>query len=160
MKKKMQKGFSLVELMVVIAIIAILAAVAIPMYSNYTTRAKIGTALASIGGLKAQVAENLANGVDGNLNLTYVGESKSGMVYGTGVNTDGDITLTFTSPVSGSVVLAPNNNGGSVTWNCISNSTVLGSSGSAVNANSPAISGTAVQAAIGQALLPSPCTGA
>ncbi|KFJ43851.1 prepilin-type N-terminal cleavage/methylation domain-containing protein [Francisella philomiragia] len=61
MKKKMQKGFSLVELMVVIAIIAILAAVAIPMYSNYTTRAKIGGALTAVGGVKTEIAEALAN---------------------------------------------------------------------------------------------------
>ncbi|QWU99680.1 pilin [Francisella salimarina] len=160
MKKKIQKGFSLVELMVVIAIIAILAAVAIPMYSNYTTRAKIGTALASVGGLKAQVAENLANSVNGDSNVTYVGEQKTGMAYGTGVNAAGDITLTFTSPVSGSVVLSPNNNGGSVTWNCISTSSAISSSGSAVNASSPALGGTATQAEIAQALLPSPCTGA
>ncbi|WP_432773438.1 pilin [Francisella salimarina] len=61
MKKKIQKGFSLVELMVVIAIIAILAAVAIPMYSNYTTRAKIGGALTAVGGVKSEIAEALAN---------------------------------------------------------------------------------------------------
>ncbi|WP_265658912.1 pilin [Francisella philomiragia] len=158
MKKKMQKGFSLVELMVVIAIIAILAAVAIPMYSNYTTRAKIGTALASIGGLKAQVAENLANNVNGNENVTYVGETKSGMTYGTGVDNNGNITLTFTSPVSGSVILAPNNNGGSVTWNCVSNTTAIQNSGSSVS--STVLNGTNTQDPIAQALLPSPCTGA
>ncbi|MDE4986322.1 prepilin-type N-terminal cleavage/methylation domain-containing protein, partial [Francisella tularensis subsp. holarctica] len=50
MKKKMKKGFSLVELMVVIAIIAILAAVAIPLYSNYTTRAPLGSDLSALGG--------------------------------------------------------------------------------------------------------------
>ena len=59
--KKLQKGFSLVELMIVIAIIAILAAVAIPMYSNYTARAKIGSALSSIGGVKTEIAESLSN---------------------------------------------------------------------------------------------------
>lgn len=157
MKKKIQKGFSLVELMVVIAIIAILAAVAIPMYSNYTTRAKIGTALASVGGLKAQVAENLANGVNGNENLTYVGETKSGMTYGTGVDQNGNITLSFTSPVSGSVILAPNNNGGSVTWECVSNAGAISTSGSSIS--STVLNGETITDTIGQALLPSPCSG-
>ena len=57
----MQKGFSLVELMVVIAIIAILATVAIPMYSNYTVRSKIGSELAKVGGAKTDIAEQISN---------------------------------------------------------------------------------------------------
>ncbi|MDE5007179.1 prepilin-type N-terminal cleavage/methylation domain-containing protein, partial [Francisella tularensis subsp. holarctica] len=61
MKNKMQKGYSIVELMLVIAIIAILAAVAIPMYSNYTTRAQLGFDLSALGGAKATVAEKIAN---------------------------------------------------------------------------------------------------
>ena len=85
MKKKMQKGFSLVELMEVIAIIAILAAVAIPMYSNYTTRAKIGSALTAVGGVKSEIAEALSNNqtpTSSNVNLptgvTLTGASSSG----------------------------------------------------------------------------------
>ena len=61
MKKQMQKGFSLVELLIVIAIAAILLAVAIPMYTNYTVRAKIGSELAKVGGVKADVAEQISN---------------------------------------------------------------------------------------------------
>ncbi len=62
MKKTMQKGFSLVELMVVIAIIAILAAVAVPMYSNYTDRARISGEISQLGAAKNAVAEALIAG--------------------------------------------------------------------------------------------------
>lgn len=46
--------------MVVIAIIAILSAVAVPMYANYTTRAKIASEVSKIGGVKADIAEQIS----------------------------------------------------------------------------------------------------
>ena len=60
--KKLKGGFSLIELMLVIAIIAILAAVAIPMYNNYTTKANIAAEILQFGGIKADVAENISSG--------------------------------------------------------------------------------------------------
>ncbi|KQW89182.1 precorrin-2 dehydrogenase [Massilia sp. Root418] len=56
MKKQAQAGFTLIELMIVVAIIGILAAVAIPAYSDYTVKAKVANALASAGSLKTGVA--------------------------------------------------------------------------------------------------------
>ena len=120
--KKMQKGFSLVELMVVIAIIAILAAVAIPMYSNYTTRAKISAEIGELGGVKADVSEKIANTdtTSGTIAITAVlaDTADSGLPEGTGIAADGTITKT-SKAISGSAIkLTPSIGTGTVTWAC------------------------------------------
>jgi type IV pilus assembly protein PilA len=64
MMKTNQKGFTLIELMIVIAIVGILAAVALPAYQDYTVRAKISEPLALLGEAKTSVTEfYVANGV-------------------------------------------------------------------------------------------------
>ncbi len=60
-RRQMQKGFTLIELMIVVAIIGILAAVALPAYTDYTIRAKVSEGVIIASGAKATIAENLAN---------------------------------------------------------------------------------------------------
>ena len=113
MKKKMQKGFSLVELMVVIAVIAILAAVAIPMYSNYTIRAQLGTRMAQLSEIKAEVAEGIANN-----NGSATGVTAENLPSGVSV-VDGVITQVTSDIVSGSsMTLTPTVDSGAITWAC------------------------------------------
>jgi type IV pilus assembly protein PilA len=57
MKRSMQKGFTLIELMIVVAIIGILAAVALPAYQDYTARAQASEASTLLAGLKTPIAE-------------------------------------------------------------------------------------------------------
>ena len=59
--KKNQQGFTLIELMIVVAIIAILAAIAIPQYNDYTARAQLSEAFTLASGLKTPIAEAYAN---------------------------------------------------------------------------------------------------
>lgn len=61
MKKQMQKGFTLIELMIVVAIIGILAAVAIPAYQDYTARSRVTEGLNLAGEAKTIVADNASN---------------------------------------------------------------------------------------------------
>ena len=59
--KKMQQGFTLIELMIVVAIIGILAAVALPAYQDYTVRARVSELAVAGAAAKATVSENISN---------------------------------------------------------------------------------------------------
>jgi len=126
--KNTQKGFTLVELMVVIAIIAILAAVAIPMYSNYVNKARISTALGNIGTLKVNIAEQNTNSnpteggiLTGVLAVDNPAVTDNGATYTTTVKVGtGDIKMAFTAPVTGDITMVPTitGSGSIIKWTC------------------------------------------
>ncbi len=75
MSKTVQKGFTLIELMIVVAIIGILAAIAIPAYQDYTIRAQVTEGLNLAGAAKAAVAESYSNTGNAPLNREAAGMS-------------------------------------------------------------------------------------
>lgn len=114
---KAQKGFTLIELMIVVAIIGILAAIALPAYQDYTVRAKVSEALVIASGAKATVSENIAANADDD--CAGVNEGTSGDT--TLACDGGEITATVTTAGGDvDIVLTPNATSTGVSWACSS----------------------------------------
>jgi len=127
--KNMQKGFTLIELMIVVAIIAILAAIAIPAYQDYIVRAQVSEGAVLASGSETSLAEYFQNtGAWPPSNLS-AGIPSSGSITGkyvTGVNAStkpGVIVATFggqaNSAITGSAIAFSGiTAGGSTSWSC------------------------------------------
>lgn len=122
--KKMQ-GFTLIELMIVIAILGILLAIAIPAYNDYTIRARVSEGLNVAAAAKTAVSEtrlssnawpgsNAAAGLNNTIQSTYV--------QSIAVGANGVITITYRNidpQVNGNtIIMNPSFAGGTVRWTC------------------------------------------
>lgn len=127
--KNVQKGFTLIELMIVVAIIAILAAIAIPQYQNYLIRTQVSEGMNLADGAKTAISEFYNNKGTWPSTNTSAGLAIPASMKGKYVTsvdagtTKGKIIAVFgneanTKIATKQIVLSAVDTGGSITWNC------------------------------------------
>ena len=130
--RKVQKGFTLIELMIVVAIIGILAAIAIPAYQDYTIRAQVSEGLNLAAGAKAAVTEYYQDRGAMPVNNVKAGISAPATIFGNyvksvAVGAKGVITVTYSKALpqkanasidTATLTLTPTTSAGAVDWDC------------------------------------------
>jgi type IV pilus assembly protein PilA len=127
-KMKKQQGFTLIELMIVVAIIGILAAIAIPAYQDYTIRAQVSEGINLASGAKAAIAEYFMDtgalpGSNAEAGLETSTNIVGNYVTGVAVGNLGVVTVTYGGQANSQItddtlLLSPTTNAGSVQWTC------------------------------------------